>query len=195
MCGITGIYSPGATVSPVVLSAMTDTLRHRGPDHSGTYVNPNGTVGLGHTRLSIIDLSERGNQPMANDSGGVQVSYNGEIYNYQEIREELRQKGHHVFKTNSDTEVLIRSYEEWGIECLHKFIGMFALAIWDERKNRLYLARDCVGIKPLYYYGKSGVFDPEEISRWKQIFYDYSSSGARSIWNLLMFQMWHERCY
>ncbi|MCY4262101.1 MAG: hypothetical protein OXC97_02095 [Candidatus Dadabacteria bacterium] len=86
MCGITGIYSPGGTVSPVVLSAMTDTLRHRGPDHSGTYVNPNGTVGLGHTRLSIIDLSERGNQPMANDSGGVQVSYNGEIYNYQEIR-------------------------------------------------------------------------------------------------------------
>ena len=131
---------------------------------------------------------------MANDSGGVQVSYNGEIYNYQEIREELRQKGH-VFKTNSDTEVLIRSYEEWGIECLHKFIGMFALAIWDERENRLFLARDRVGIKPLYYYGKSGVFDPEEISRWKQIFYDYSSSGARSIWNLLMFQMWHERCY
>jgi len=157
MCGITGIYSPGATVSPVVLSAMTDTLRHRGPDHSGTYVNPNGTVGLGHTRLSIIDLSERGNQPMANDSGGVQVSYNGEIYNYQEIREELRQKGH-VFKTNSDTEVLIRSYEEWGIECLHKFIGMFALAIWDERENRLFLARDRVGIKPLYYYRENELF-------------------------------------
>ena len=157
MCGITGIYSPGATISPAVLSAMTDTLRHRGPDHSGTYVNPSRTVGLGHTRLSIIDLSEKGNQPMANDNNGVQVSYNGEIYNYREIREELRSKGH-TFRTNSDTEVLIRAYEEWGIECLHKFIGMFALAIWDEQKNRLYLARDRVGIKPLYYYRKNGLF-------------------------------------
>lgn len=126
MCGITGIYSLGETVNPAILLAMTDTLRHRGPDHSGTYVNPNGTVGLGHTRLSIIDLSERGNQPMANEDSGVQVSYNGEIYNYREIREELRSKGH-TFRTNFDTEVLIRSYEEWGIECLHKFIGMFAL--------------------------------------------------------------------
>ena len=157
MCGITGIYSPGKIINTAILSAMTDTLRHRGPDHSGTYINPNGTVGLGHTRLSIIDLSERGNQPMASDDGRVQASYNGEIYNYREIREELRLKGH-VFKTNSDTEVLVRSYEQWGIECLHKFIGMFALAIWDERKNRLYLARDRVGIKPLYYYRENGLF-------------------------------------
>ena len=157
MCGITGIYSPGETVSPAVLWAMTDTLVHRGPDHSGTYVNRNGTVGLGHTRLSIIDLSERGNQPMASDCGGVRVSYNGEIYNYREIREELRRKGH-SFRTGSDTEVLIKSYEQWGIGCLQKFIGMFALAIWDEREGRLFLARDRVGIKPLYYYRENGLF-------------------------------------
>ena len=157
MCGITGIYSPSASVDSSVLSAMTDTLSHRGPDDSGTYVSEDKTVGLGHTRLSIIDLSEKGHQPMASDDLKIQVSYNGEIYNYREIREELRSKGH-VFRTNSDTEVLVRSYEQWGIECLHKFIGMFALAIWDGRKNKLYLARDRVGIKPLYYYRGNGLF-------------------------------------
>ena len=157
MCGITGIYSPNIPVDPSVLSAMTDTLSHRGPDASGTYVSDDGRVGLGHTRLSIIDLSERGRQPMASDDLKIQVSYNGEIYNYREIREELRSKGH-VFRTNSDTEVLVRSYEQWGIECLHKFIGMFALAIWDSGENKLYLARDRVGIKPLYYYRENGLF-------------------------------------
>lgn len=157
MCGITGIYSPSASVDSSALSAMTDTLSHRGPDDSGTYVSEDKTVGLGHTRLSIIDLSEKGHQPMASDDLKIQVSYNGEIYNYREIRGELRSKGH-VFRTNSDTEVLVRSYEQWGIECLHKFIGMFALAIWDGRENKLYLARDRVGIKPLYYYRGNGLF-------------------------------------
>ena len=157
MCGITGIYSLGAPVDPSILLSMTDTLSHRGPDDSGTYINENKTVGLGHTRLSIIDLSQRGRQPMASDDLKIQVSYNGEIYNYKEIREELRSKGH-VFRTNCDTEVLVRAYEQWGIECLHKFIGMFALAIWDGRQNKLYLARDRVGIKPLYYYRENGLF-------------------------------------
>lgn len=157
MCGITGIYSPGAAVDPSVLLSMTASLSHRGPDDSGTYVDESGSVGLGHTRLSIIDLSERGRQPMASDDLKIQVSYNGEIYNYREIREELRSKGH-VFRTDCDTEVLVRSYEEWGIECLDRFIGMFALAIWDGRRNRLYLARDRVGIKPLYYYRENGLF-------------------------------------
>lgn len=157
MCGITGIYSRNIPVDLSVLSSMTHILSHRGPDDSATYVSPDGTVGLGHTRLSIIDLSERGRQPMASDDLRIQVSYNGEIYNYREIREELRSKGH-VFSTASDTEVLLRSYEQWGIECLHKFIGMFALAIWDARENRLYLARDRVGIKPLYYYMENGLF-------------------------------------
>ena len=157
MCGITGIYSPNTPVNPSVLSAMTDVLSHRGPDDSGTYVSGDGKVGLGHRRLSILDLSERGRQPMASDDGRIQVSYNGEIYNYRELREELRSKGH-IFRTDCDTEVLIRSYEEWGMECLHRFVGMFALAIWDGRKDRLYLARDRVGMKPLYYYMQDGLF-------------------------------------
>lgn len=157
MCGITGIYSQSIPVDPSILWSMTRTLSHRGPDDSGTYVSEDGAVGLGHTRLSIIDLSERGRQPMASDDGRIQVSYNGEIYNYRELREELRSMGH-VFRTGSDTEVLVRSYEQWGIECLHRFIGMFALAIWDGRENKLYIARDRVGIKPLYYYMENGLF-------------------------------------
>lgn len=157
MCGITGIYSLRESIDPAVLSSMTDALSHRGPDDSGTYVSGDGKVGLGHRRLSIIDLSERGRQPMASDDGRIQVSYNGEIYNYRELREELRSRGH-VFRTDCDTEVLIRSYEEWGIECLHRFVGMFAFAIWDGRENRLYLARDRVGVKPLYYYMQDGLF-------------------------------------
>ncbi len=157
MCGITGIYSTTKSVDPSVLMAMTNTLSHRGPDDSGTYVSQNGEVGLGHTRLSILDLSAKGRQPMASDDNKIQVSYNGEIYNYREIREELRSKGH-FFRTNCDTEVLVRSYEQWGIECLHKFVGMFALAIWDGRKNKLYLARDRVGIKPLYYCMENELF-------------------------------------
>ena len=155
MCGITGIYSSKEVVDPSVLSAMTEALSHRGPDDSGTYVN--GNVGLGHTRLSILDLSERGRQPMASDDGQIRVSYNGEIYNYGEIREELRSKGR-VFRTDCDTEVLLRSYEEWGMECLHRFVGMFAFAVWDGRHGALYLARDRVGIKPLYYYMEDGLF-------------------------------------
>lgn len=157
MCGITGIYGIEGTVAPAVLETMTDALSHRGPDDSGTYVSENRAVGLGHTRLSILDLSKRGRQPMASDDLKIQVSYNGEIYNYREIRKELLSKGH-VFTTDCDTEVLLRSYEQWGIECLQKFIGMFALAVWDGRENRLYLARDRVGIKPLYYYKEDGLF-------------------------------------
>ncbi len=157
MCGITGIRSEKAFVDPSVLSAMTDSLRHRGPDDSGTYVSEDRKVGLGHTRLSILDLSERGRQPMGSDDGRIQVSYNGEIYNYREIREELRSKGH-AFRTECDTEVLVRAYEQWGMGCLDRFIGMFALAVWDGGKNELYLARDRVGIKPLYYYREDGLF-------------------------------------
>ena len=144
-------------IDPSVLRSMTDSLRHRGPDDSGTYVSEDRKVGLGHTRLSILDLSERGRQPMGSDDGRIQVSYNGEIYNYREIREELRSLGH-VFRTECDTEVLVRAYEQWGIGCLDRFIGMFALAVWDGRKNELYLARDRVGIKPLYYYMENGLF-------------------------------------
>lgn len=157
MCGITGIHSETAFIDPSVLSAMTDSLRHRGPDDSGTYVSEDRMVGLGHTRLSILDLSERGRQPMGSDDGRIQVSYNGEIYNYREIRKELLSLGH-AFRTECDTEVLVRAYEQWGIGCLDRFIGMFALAVWDGEKDELYLARDRVGIKPLYYYMENGLF-------------------------------------
>ena len=157
MCGITGICGAGGVVNPDILRSMTEELRHRGPDDSGTYVNGDGSVGLGHMRLSILDLSERGRQPMASEDGRIRVSYNGEIYNYREIRGELLAKGH-SFGTECDTEVLVKAYEQWGMECLDRFVGMFALAIWDGRKNELYLARDRVGIKPLYYYMENGLF-------------------------------------
>lgn len=157
MCGITGIYSPKSAVDQSILSDMAKALCHRGPDDSGTYIDTRNDVGLGHTRLSIIDLSERGKQPMSNKAGTVTASYNGEIYNYREIRKELEQKGR-VFVSDSDTEVLVQSYEEWGMECLHKFIGMFAFAIWDAQKQTLFLARDRAGVKPLYYYNENGLF-------------------------------------
>ena len=136
---------------------MTEALSHRGPDGLGTYVDAKNDVGLGHTRLAIIDLSQKGRQPMSNGSGDITASYNGEIYNYVEIREELRHKGH-SFVSDSDTEVVIKAYEQWGMDCLHKFIGMFSMAIWDARKETLFLARDRVGVKPLYYHKKDGLF-------------------------------------
>jgi len=136
---------------------MTRTLRHRGPDDSGSYIDSQSDVGLGHTRLSIIDLSSKGRQPMSNPNGTITASYNGEIYNYREIRKELEGKGHR-FASDSDTEVVVKSYEQWGMDCLRRFIGMFALAIWDARKQTLFLARDRAGVKPLYYYRKNGLF-------------------------------------
>jgi len=157
MCGITGIYSPGTRIEQSVLSAMTQTLCHRGPDDSGTYIDTESDVGLGHTRLSIIDLSPRGKQPMSNSDGSITASYNGEIYNYREIREKLRRKGH-SFTSDSDTEVVVKAYEQWGMNCLREFVGMFALAIWDARKKTLFLARDRAGVKPLYYYRGGGLF-------------------------------------
>ncbi len=136
---------------------MTETLCHRGPDDSDTYIDKDCGIGMGHTRLSIIDLSSKGRQPMSNDAGNITASYNGEIYNYREIREELTQKGH-SFTSESDTEVAVKAYEEWGMDCLRRFIGMFALAIWDARSKTLFLARDRAGVKPLYYYKENGLF-------------------------------------
>ncbi len=136
-----------ATVSPALVKAMADTIYHRGPDDEGYYVS--GSIGLGFRRLAIIDL-QRGHQPVANEDGSVQIIFNGEIYNYQELREFLIGKGH-MFKTQSDTEVIVHLYEELGPQCLEKLRGMFAFAIWDEKTKSLFLARDRVGIKPLYY--------------------------------------------
>jgi asparagine synthase (glutamine-hydrolysing) len=131
---------------------MRDTMVHRGPDGGGVWISPDRKIGLGHRRLSIIDLSTIANQPMANEDGSIQVVFNGEIYNHAEIREELVSIGGHRWKTDhSDTEVVIHAFEQWGIDCLHKFRGMFAIGLWDGRKRELLLIRDRIGIKPLYY--------------------------------------------
>jgi asparagine synthase (glutamine-hydrolysing) len=148
MCGIVGIFDRSS--SPIdrgLLDRMTGVIRHRGPDGEGHFIAPG--VGLGMRRLSIIDL-EGGNQPLTNEDGSSQIVFNGEIYNYIELREELIVHGHH-FKTQSDTEVIIHAYEQWGADCVTRFNGMFAFALWDSRKRELFLARDHLGIKPLYY--------------------------------------------
>ena len=150
MCGICGKvnFDREHPVSPALVRAMADTIAHRGPDDDGYYVK--GALGFGFRRLSIIDLST-GHQPLSNEDGSVWVVFNGEIYNYRELRTELVAKGH-VFKTQSDTEVLVHLFEEYGERSVEKLRGMFAFAIWDERRETLFLARDRVGIKPLYYY-------------------------------------------
>ncbi|MGB7291489.1 MAG: asparagine synthase (glutamine-hydrolyzing) [Thermodesulfobacteriota bacterium] len=155
MCGIVGFCGKGKFNDESTLVSMRDTLAHRGPDDSGLYIDIEHNVGLAHTRLSIIDLSSLGHQPMSNDRGTIWITYNGEVYNFKEVREELEKKGY-SFRSNSDTEVIVKAYEEWGIDCVHKFIGMFAIAIWDRNEKKLYLVRDRVGVKPLYYYFKDG---------------------------------------
>jgi asparagine synthase (glutamine-hydrolysing) len=162
MCGIAGkIYLDGQTpVDPELIQRMTDVIAHRGPDGAGKHLS--GPVGLGHRRLSIIDLRPTGAQPMCNEDKTVWIVFNGEIYNYQELRAELLQKGHQ-FSSTTDTEVIIHLYEEYGAECVKRLRGMFGFAIWDERKRSLFLARDRVGIKPLYYVntGKALLFASE----------------------------------
>jgi asparagine synthase (glutamine-hydrolysing) len=149
MCGIAGIlnFDRTAPVSARLLRDMTDAIAHRGPDGRGDYVA--GCVGLGHRRLSIIDLS-RGAQPMCNEDGSVWVTYNGEIYNFESVRSDLESRGH-TFKSASDTEVIVHAYEEWGEQAVQRLRGMFAFALWDQHQQQLLLARDRVGIKPLYY--------------------------------------------
>src|SRR6516165_1244786 len=150
MCGIAGIFNfrTQEPVSPRLLKVMTDTLVHRGPDDEGFYVS--GALGLAHRRLSIIDL-ESGHQPMTNEDVSVWVVFNGEIYNFLELHDDLIKKGH-TFKTRSDTEVIVHLYEEQGERCFERLRGMFAIAIWDSRRRKLVLARDRVGKKPLFYF-------------------------------------------
>jgi asparagine synthase (glutamine-hydrolysing) len=148
MCGICGIFDfKGSQIDRELLERMTDRIRHRGPDGDGYFVSKG--VGLGNRRLSIIDL-EGGWQPQTNEDGSIQVVFNGEIYNFVELREELIQKGHQ-FKTRSDTEVIVHGYEEWGENCTSRFNGIFAFALWDSNRRQLLLARDHLGVKPLYY--------------------------------------------
>jgi asparagine synthase (glutamine-hydrolysing) len=149
MCGICGKleFNRHASVAEPLIRAMLDSIRHRGPDDQGVYLSSQ--VGLGHARLSIIDLNS-GHQPLSNEDGTVWIVFNGEIYNYQELRAFLLTKGHR-FKTQSDTEVIVHLYEEFGPQCVEKLRGMFAFALWDGNTKQLLLARDRVGIKPLYY--------------------------------------------
>ncbi len=186
MCGICGIFSFNHKVDINLLLSMTRVLRHRGPDDEGFMLcdtrerivksfhhdesidevknklprlenNFNANLGLGFRRLSILDLTENGHQPMQFEEAGLWIVYNGEIFNYIEIREELIKKGY-VFKSNTDTEVILKSYYEWGEECVNKFNGMWAFAIWDSKESKLFCSRDRFGIKPFYYNYKPGVY-------------------------------------
>jgi asparagine synthase (glutamine-hydrolysing) len=154
MCGIAGTLSfdPAFRVSREHVDRMRETLAHRGPDGADTWVADDGRVGLGFRRLAIIDLSNDAMQPMSNEDGSVRLVFNGEIYNHADIRRELEGLGGHTFRTDhSDTEVIVHAFEQWGIDCIHRFRGMFALGIWDARAEELWLVRDRIGIKPLYW--------------------------------------------
>lgn len=156
MCGIVGVCNlDGKPVATSLIKRMTDIIAHRGPDGEGHYTD--GPVALGHRRLAIIDLSPAGHQPMGNETGDVVITYNGEIYNFQKLRVELESAGHQ-FHSHTDTEVVVHAYEEWGERCVDRFNGMFAFAIYDRRRRRLFVARDRYGVKPLYWYCRDDVF-------------------------------------
>ncbi len=150
MCGIAAIVTlNGMSVDKLVLERMTSSLRHRGPDEGGTYIS--GPLGFGFRRLAILDLSIAARQPMVSDDGEVILVFNGEIYNYVELRRELLSLGH-TFRSRGDTEVLLRAYLQWGMDCLTRLNGMWAFLIYDRHNNRIFGSRDRFGEKPLYYY-------------------------------------------
>jgi len=155
MCGIVGVLvfkNNPFLMSESYIASMRDTLAHRGPDGAGSWISEDRRMGMGHRRLSIIDLSDAASQPMCNEDGTLWIVFNGEIYNHAEIRKELEKTNNHRWKTDhSDTEVILHAFEEWGIQCLEKFRGMFAIALWDRKTQQLWLIRDRIGIKPLYY--------------------------------------------
>src|SRR4051794_15001207 len=156
MCGIAGLLSLRTDPFPqgwAALRAMSALIAHRGPDGAGEWMSVKGNVGFVHRRLAIIDLSKSGAQPMAAPNGTV-ITYNGEIYNYIELRNEL--SAHWTFRSASDTEVILAAYDRWGEDCVSRLRGMFAFALWDERRQKLFVARDRFGIKPFYYTSQAG---------------------------------------
>jgi len=157
MCGISGFFylDPWHQAERLVIENMTKSLSHRGPDREGYLFDRN--LALGHRRLSIIDLSDSANQPMSNEDGTVWIVFNGELYNFRELRIQLKKSGH-IFKSNGDTEVIVHGYEEWGKDCLKHFDGMLAVVIYDKKRRRLIIAKDRFGKKPLYYTLQNGVF-------------------------------------
>jgi asparagine synthase (glutamine-hydrolysing) len=162
MCGIAGFLSPGTGASPEsmgsVIRAMMDCLRHRGPDDDGSWLDPDAGIALGHRRLSIVDLSPAGHQPMTSADGRLVITFNGEIYNFRELRAEFEASGVQ-FRGHSDTEVMLESFARYGIAAmLPRLIGMFSMALWDRRERTLTLVRDRLGIKPLYWRYDGGLF-------------------------------------
>ncbi len=157
VCGIAGIfhYARSTEVQGELLQRMTNRMAHRGPDGDGHYLSPQRNLGLGHRRLSIIDLSDAGRQPMSSPDGRYHLVFNGEIYNHRDVRRELVQRGY-SYRSESDTETLLFAYAEWGPKCLERLRGMFALAVWDESRDELFMARDRIGVKPLYYADVNG---------------------------------------
>lgn len=156
MCGIMA-FSDAFASSEALVVEMRDTMTHRGPDDGGSWCSPDGKIAFGHRRLSIVDLSSAGHQPMPNEDGSIWITYNGEIYNHAPLRRELEAKGHR-YRSHTDTETILHLYEEEGPRCIERLQGMFAFAIWDERRRELFLARDRLGIKPLYYARLPGGF-------------------------------------
>ena len=157
MCGISGFIDFNKKTDLEVLEKMNRIMAHRGPDGEGygMYQTADAKVGLGHRRLSIIDLSEGGHQPKT--FGSLHLTFNGEIYNYAEIKKKLEEKGHQ-FNSHSDSEVILHAYKEWGSDALQQFIGMFAFVIYDEAKQQIFACRDRAGVKPFFYYFKDGLF-------------------------------------
>ena len=179
MCGIYGILKPGNDeISTSIINLIGDAIHHRGPDHKGIHSEPG--LALGNNRLSIVDVSG-GNQPIFNEDGTLIIVYNGEIYNHVKIRNELEIKGH-VFKTNSDTETVLHAFEEYGPECLGQFNGIFSFAIWNTRERSLFLARDPLGVKPLYFsYIEEGLAFASEAKALLGVL----PGGARPNWTAL----------
>ena len=157
MCGIIGIIDYKKNSSKNLLQKMTDTLHHRGPDDSGYkfFEEEKYQLGFGHRRLSIQDLSTHGHQPMNYEN--LSIIYNGEVYNFKEIREELKALDYSFF-SNSDTEVILKAFHQWGLKSIDRFRGMFTFSIYDKEKKKIYIVRDRAGVKPLYYYQKDGLF-------------------------------------
>ena len=156
MCGIAGIFDFRRKVKPEAIARAAATLQMRGPDDRGVWTEDD--VGLGHQRLAVLDLSNAGHQPMHSAHGRYVIVFNGEIYNFLEVREVLERTAKRKWRSNSDTEVLLAAFEEWGPACLGRFRGMFALAIWDRVERVMFAARDRLGVKPLYYHYSSDCF-------------------------------------
>lgn len=169
MCRIAGIIDPSVGNLKEAIVCMRDAMQHGGPDDEGVYLDPDYSLALGHRRLALIDLSPGGHQPMADAERDLQLVFNGEIYNFQELKTILSSYGHH-FVTESDTEVILKAYRQWGVGCFDFFDGMFALALWDRSRRQLILARDHAGIKPIYYYkGRDCLYFASEIRAFRSL--------------------------